>query len=81
MRHANVPFPFHELEVPQFDMRLSWTLDQFVAYLNNNSATRLCIDANGPAFFADFAAELAGAWGDRAMPREVTMDFFLPYRA
>ncbi len=46
--YANVPFPFHELDVPQFDMRLNWTLGQFVAYLKTWSATRLCIDANGP---------------------------------
>ena len=74
--YANVPFPFHELEVPQFDMRLSWTLDQFIAYLKTWSATRLCLDAKGPEFFADFVTELKGAWGEPTTTREVSMDFF-----
>lgn len=74
--YANVPFPFHELQVPQIDMRLSWTLDQFIAYLQTWSATRLCIDATGPGFFADFVTELEGAWGERSRAREVSMDFF-----
>jgi SAM-dependent methyltransferase len=73
--YVNVPFPFRELEVPQIDMRLCWTLGQFVAYLKTWSATRACIEAMGPAFFADFEAELAEAWGDPALARDVSMDF------
>ena len=73
--YANVPFPFHELDVPQFDMRLNWTLEQFVAYLQTWSATRLCIEANGPEFFAQFVTELEAAWGERTTVRDVSMDF------
>lgn len=74
--YAGIAFPFHEIEVPQIDMRLSWSLDQFLAYLKTWSATRLCMEAVGPAFFTDFATELAAAWGEPSRVREVSMDFF-----
>jgi SAM-dependent methyltransferase len=74
--YADVPFPFQELEAPPIVMRLDWNLEQFIAYLGTWSATRLCIDAKGPAFFEAFRRELQAAWGDPAKSREVGMDFF-----
>ena len=74
--YAAVPFPFQELPVPQIDMRLEWNLDQFTAYLGTWSATRRCIEANGPAFFDAFRTELGAAWGEPGKIRSVTMDLF-----
>ncbi|MEJ0006276.1 MAG: class I SAM-dependent methyltransferase [Steroidobacteraceae bacterium] len=74
--YATIPFPFQELVAPPVAMQLPWNLEQFSAYLGTWSATRLCIDANGPEFFAAMKRDLAAAWGDPAQPREVRMDFF-----
>ncbi len=74
--YANVPFPFQELAVPPIAMCLDWNLEQFIAYVATWSATRLCIEANGPAFFEAFRRELQAAWGDSVKSHDVRMDFY-----
>ena len=39
-RYATLPFPFPELPAPQFAMRVHWTLEQLLGYLNTWSAVR-----------------------------------------
>jgi ubiquinone/menaquinone biosynthesis C-methylase UbiE len=74
--YTTVSFPFQELPAPKIAMELNWTLAQFIAYLRTWSATRACIDANGPAFFETFRSELTASWGDPAVPKAVRMEFF-----
>jgi SAM-dependent methyltransferase len=74
--YAHVPFPFEELASPQVAMSLNWDLEQFIAYLETWSATRRCIDANGPAFFEHFKSEITNVWGDPSTPHPVSMEFF-----
>lgn len=74
--YANVSFPFEELASPQVAMSLDWDLQQFIAYLGTWSATRRCIDANGPAFFELFKREITNVWGDPSTPHPVSMEFF-----
>ncbi len=74
--YASVPFPFQELAMPAITMRLDWNLPQFIAYVGTWSATRLCLEANGAAFFESFRQSFAAAWGDPHRPRPVTLEFF-----
>lgn len=39
-KYKTIPFPFAEIKVPDFSIRLSWSFDQLIGYLNTWSATK-----------------------------------------
>jgi len=75
--YRTLPFPFERLDAPAFEMRVDWTLAQFLAYLRSWSATQRYIKANGVDPVALVEADLARAWGDAATVRSVRWDFHL----
>lgn len=75
--YADVPFPFARLPAPEFRIRVRWTLPQFFAYIHTWSATRRCIDAEGPAFFEAARDRLLPLWGEPETVRDIDMPMFL----
>ncbi|HEX2164534.1 MAG TPA: class I SAM-dependent methyltransferase [Thermoanaerobaculia bacterium] len=70
--YRSLPFPFAEIEPPPFEIRLRWDLARFAGYLGTWSASRHWSDAHGGADpVAEIAADLAAAWGDPAVEREI----------
>jgi SAM-dependent methyltransferase len=69
--YASLPFPFDEVSAPELEIRLSWTLEDMLAYLNTWSPTRLYIKANGRDPVTLVQPELAAFWGERQSVREV----------
>lgn len=69
--YVDLPFPFEERTAPPMEIRKTWNLDEFLGYLSTWSAVRSLREAGREALLKDFAADLAGLWGDPARSREV----------
>ena len=70
--YRDLPFPFDPLpEVPAFQMRLAWTLPQYLAYLGTWSATQRYRQRTGEDPVAVLAPRFAAAWGDPDAPRDI----------
>ena len=69
--YKDVPFPYERVQFPALDLKVTWTLAQFLAYLGTWTATRRMLQED-PAFLERAAAELAASWGAEAQ-RTVTM--------
>jgi SAM-dependent methyltransferase len=75
-RHVNegyrsFPFPFDELDVPAFEIRLDWRLEDLVGYVGTWSAVWALEQAEGQGPFATFRRELEAAWGPATAIRTV----------
>jgi ubiquinone/menaquinone biosynthesis C-methylase UbiE len=69
---ANLPFPFHEIDAPQFEMTVQWNLDHLLGYLRTWSSTQRFIAAKGSNPLEQIMDELRSAWGKREQTRSVT---------
>lgn len=69
--YATLTFPYEAIEAPAFEMALSWTLPQYLAYLRTWSASQRHRRETGRDAVAQVAEEMAAAWGDPAQVRTV----------
>jgi SAM-dependent methyltransferase len=60
----NLPFPFHEIDSPKFEMTAQWNLDHLVGYLRTWSSTQRFIAARGSDPLEQITDDLHNAWGD-----------------
>jgi len=74
--YRDLPFPFAELPVSDFEMSAEWTREQLLAYLGTWSATQRYIAAGHADPLPALDAELAARWAD-ATPRRVCWPLFL----
>lgn len=70
-RFTELPFPFHELDVPQFKMEAEWTVDQLLGYLWTWSSTQRFIAAQQVNPLDQIDRELRQAWGNPAQARRL----------
>jgi SAM-dependent methyltransferase len=68
---ANLPFPFHEIDPPKFEMTAHWNLDHLVGYLRTWSSTQRFIAAKGSDPLKQIIDELRAAWGTPEQARNV----------
>jgi SAM-dependent methyltransferase len=61
--YRSLDFPFAEIRVPDMAMSASWTLRNFIGYLNTWSAVAAMERAIGPEPRERFSHELGEAWG------------------
>jgi SAM-dependent methyltransferase len=69
---ANLSFPFHEIDAPQFEITVQWNLDHLLGYLRTWSSTQRFIEAKGSNPLEQIMDELRSAWGKREQTRSVT---------
>ena len=69
--YTTIDFPFPELAVPRFEMRLDWNLDQLLGYLRTWSATKKFIETNGYDPVDSLGSELRPIWQDENRARLV----------
>jgi SAM-dependent methyltransferase len=69
---ADLPFPFHEIDPPKFEMTAHWDLDHLVGYLKTWSSTQRFIAAKESDPLEQIIDELRAAWGDSRKTRRVT---------
>lgn len=70
--YATIEFPFEELTPPPLNIRLAWQLPEFLGYLSTWSATRSAREAGRGELLAQFADDMAEAWGDPGIRRTVS---------
>ena len=61
-RYQTIPFPFAELQPPQFTMETHWSLAQLVGYLRTWSATGAFIVATRTDPIEEIISDLSTAW-------------------
>ena len=69
--YRSVAFPFTETDPPHFEMRIAWTFEHLVGYLDTWSALKRHIQDKGNNPLAEMLPRLERAWG-AATEREVT---------
>lgn len=69
--YASLDFPFDEHPGPPLEIRKDWTLGELLGYVSTWSAIRSAREAGQDALLHRFADDLAAAWGDPALRREV----------
>ncbi len=60
--YRDIPFPFEEINCPEFTIQVSWTLEQFTGYLTSWSATQKYTEANHDDPVKHLARQLKSHW-------------------
>lgn len=74
---AEIPFPFHKIDPPKFEMEVHWDLDHLVGYLRTWSATQRFIAAKGCDPLEQIIDELRRAWGNPYQARSIIWPLIL----
>jgi SAM-dependent methyltransferase len=70
-RFTDLPFPFHEIDPPKFEMTAQWSLENLVGYLRTWSSTQRFIVARASDPLEQIANDLRNAWGNPHQVRNV----------
>jgi SAM-dependent methyltransferase len=62
--YTTLSFPFSRIEAPQFEMHVSWSLDQLLGYVRSWSATAAFAAAEGADPVVALEKALRPRWGD-----------------
>jgi ubiquinone/menaquinone biosynthesis C-methylase UbiE len=68
-RYADLPFPFEEINPPEFEMITEWNLDQVVGFLSSWSGTKIYQQKVGHHPLNEIWDDLLIAWGDEKFNR------------
>ncbi|HEX4706273.1 MAG TPA: class I SAM-dependent methyltransferase [Candidatus Udaeobacter sp.] len=68
---AEIPFPFHEISSPKFEMRAHWNLDHLIGYLRTWSASQRFMEAKHTDPVEQINESLRTAWGDTTQTRKI----------
>jgi len=74
---SDLPFPFQEIDPPEFEMTAQWNLDHLLGYLQTWSSTQRFIAANKRDPLEAIADDLRAAWGDPGQMRKVVWPLIL----
>ena len=61
---ADIPFPFHELDAPKFEMTTRWNIDHLIGYLRTWSASQRFMEVTGTDPVKQIIDQLQAVWGD-----------------
>jgi SAM-dependent methyltransferase len=70
-RYETLPFPFEEIQPPEFQMEAVWSLDNLVGFLASWSGVRKLVQAGGESAFDEPVQELERIWKKGAKKREI----------
>lgn len=74
--YSSIPFPFTELEAPQFKIEVDWTYRQFIGYVDSWSAVQEYKNRNGISPLQLLEATLPEVWPPDEL-RTVTFPLFM----
>jgi SAM-dependent methyltransferase len=75
-QYQTIPFPFEEIQTPQFSNTYTWTIERLIGYLNTWSAVKHFTRQNGMNPVDDLRKEIAAVW----MQDEIEVSFPLLLR-
>lgn len=75
-KYQTIPFPFEEIRTPEFSLKLEWTLEHLLGYLNTWSAVKHFQKKNGYNPVDELKEGLRRAWGDQEY-RTITLPLLL----
>ncbi len=70
-RYETLPFPFEEIQPPNFEMGATWSVDNLIGFLGSWSAVRKLVEAQGKAAFEEQVKALEGVWGENSNKRKI----------
>ena len=70
--YRTIPFPFDEIEPPDFVMTARWTFDHLLGYLGTWSAVTRAREIGGADALAEIEPELRERWGEPLEYRQVS---------
>jgi ubiquinone/menaquinone biosynthesis C-methylase UbiE len=65
-RYRDIPFPFHHVSAPHFQIELDWNLSELVSYLYTWSSVQKFIEKNNSDPVNEIYENLIAAWGGEA---------------
>jgi SAM-dependent methyltransferase len=68
---TEIPFPFHEIDSPKFEMTAQWNLDQLIGYLRTWSASQRFLEVKNNDPVAQVINRLRSVWGEPEQIRKV----------
>ena len=74
--YRDIPFPFEQIECPEFNIRVGWTPDQFAGYLTSWSATQKYIKTHGVDPVDSIRETLRSVWQKHEV-KSVTFPVFM----
>lgn len=66
--YRDLPFPWREVTVPQFQLRLDWRLEDFIGYVGTWSATQRYTKVSAADPLPALRDEIAPLWGSNSRP-------------
>jgi SAM-dependent methyltransferase len=66
--YRDLPFPWREVTVPQFQLRLDWRLEDFIGYVGTWSATQRYTKVSAADPLPALREEIAPLWGSNSRP-------------
>lgn len=76
-RYQTLPFPFEELNPPDFEMQVEWDLEHIVGFLESWSATKRYRTERGQDPVGIIWSELAKTWGELSQQRIIRWPIYL----
>lgn len=76
-RYRSLPFPFVEIQAPQFYMKTDWSLENLAGYISTWSAVQQFIAAKRYNPLDEFGSKLHSLWGDEEKKAAVKWPFYL----
>ncbi|MDC0535357.1 class I SAM-dependent methyltransferase [Francisellaceae bacterium] len=70
--YQSLSFPFKEIKLPPFSIKLNWTLDQVLGLLDSYSGPQNYLDRVGQLPSSEIRADMLKLWGDQ-QKREVVI--------
>lgn len=70
-RYRSIPFPFEEIDAPQFELSAEWTLAQVVGYVETWSGVRALVRREGRRPVDELEHNFAEVWGEASQLRSV----------
>ena len=68
----SVDFPFEKINAPEFLLKVNWSLDEYLKYLNTWSSTRNYITKTGKDPIEELRSKFGNTWKDNNEKKEVT---------
>lgn len=75
--YRDLPFPWHEVAAPAFELKLQWQLDDFIGYIGTWSAVQRYTKVRAADPLPALRAELARDWNSPAEARSVVWPLHL----